>query len=160
MEPPTLSSWTSKGLFLLGLLQFQILIYQLLPNLLCTQCWSLSIVEMCMWREGLLKLLSLLWAHVHIHTCKHTPVHTHTSVHTHPHTHTHMNTNIHVHTHTHTHNHIWRHWNNGPVVLADQWQPLCDSYKRRQTCWEICRYNSMSHGSVPSVPVTPFSDHC
>ena len=55
------------------------------PYVFCTQCWRLSIVKVCMWREECSILFSITWPHTHTHT--HTPQ---SHIQTHIHTHTHM----------------------------------------------------------------------
>ena len=82
----------------LPFLQFQIFIYQLPPNLFCTQCQSLSIVEMCMWGEGVLESLTLSLLHTPTHTHPHT--HTYTYIYTHKQMHTHNHIHMHAHIHT------------------------------------------------------------
>ena len=112
------------------------------PNFFCTQCWSLSIVEMCMWRE---RVLNPFLYHEHTHTHTYTCTHKHMHTHTHTHTYTHMHTYTHTHactqhTHTHTHTQIQSHMHTliqqtccfGSSVRAT------DYYKRRQTSCETC----------------------
>jgi len=77
--------------------------------------------------------------------------------HKHTHTHTHHNTHTHTHTHTYTHTHpiTYAHTGTRELSCISSSVVATDSYKRRQPCsCEICRYNSTSHGCVPSVPVT------
>ena len=114
-------------------LQLQILIYQLPPSSTAPSAGACQLWR-CACGGRVAQSLSL--SHEHTHTYTHTTI-------TYPH----------KHTYTHTSNHICTHWYKRTVlsyfISGSHWL-----LQEKTTSCEICRYNSTSHGCVPSVPVT------